>query len=261
MFAAFASDEHGFFSSPDIQLLRIGTIVRPGILLPSKFDIHNTQKCEYNVMSVSIDPKDGYHLIEDFYNKFDTNLTTIGPDKILVFEVNMVKPDYWQMKIRLLLDANHAAALEDLLEIKQLKLRRRTQVITPTLPSECSDTWQRLVYGMKDKRGLSISCPEAYASHDNSLVFCPDPTTEQNCFAAAKLKGPFGVIETLDILGCPRQRVSLPGLQMICAALINTEDYKIFCEDTKSEREMGGNDISGIILSSIAQKFKPFLCD
>ena len=77
MFAAFASDEHGFFSSPDIQLLRIGTIVRPGILLPSKFDIHNTQKCEYNVMSVSIDPKDGYHLIEDFYNKFDTNLTTI----------------------------------------------------------------------------------------------------------------------------------------------------------------------------------------
>ena len=91
--------------------------------------------CEYNVMSVSIDPKDGYHLIEDFYNKFDTNLTTIGPDKILVFEVNMVKPDYWQMKIRLLLDANHAAALEDLLEIKQLKLRRRTQVITPTLPS------------------------------------------------------------------------------------------------------------------------------
>ena len=111
MFAGFALDEHGFFSSPDIQLLRIGTIVRSGLLLPPHLDVYNTPEYQYNVFSVSIDLKEGFHLIQDFYNKVKTSPSKSGANNSLVFEVKLVRPDYWQVKVRFLMNNEDAAAL------------------------------------------------------------------------------------------------------------------------------------------------------
>lgn len=132
-------------------------------------------------------------------------------------------------------------------------------MIRTTLPEPCSESWQRIVHGVRDKRGLVTSYPDQYASHDTSLMLLPNPTEEPTCYATKAAKGPIGVVQTMDIVGWPKQRVSLPGLQMICAAAGDMPDFQTFFKDTTSDREVGGNDILGVIISSLAQNFTPVL--
>ena len=47
------------------------------------------------------------------------------------------------------------------------------------------------------------------------------------------------------------------GLELICAAMTQIPDFQTFMKDTKWERGMEGDDIHGVIISALSQKYSP----
>ena len=68
--AAFAVDQTAFFSSSDIQYLRIGTILKAGLLLPPSLDPAATVEHTFNLMSVSCSPQRGLEVARNFLSLF-----------------------------------------------------------------------------------------------------------------------------------------------------------------------------------------------
>ena len=67
VYAAFALDQKNFFGSSDVQFLRIGTVIKGGILLPPTVD---TPENNYNLFSISITPEMGQEFFEAFGSLF-----------------------------------------------------------------------------------------------------------------------------------------------------------------------------------------------
>ena len=117
-------------------------------------------------------------------------------------------------------------------------------------PEENDDSWKKILNGVQEKKGLITS------SFENDKEY-PCPHTKPLCYATKALKGPNGVIDSLTCVGFPRQEASFMRLELICAAMTQIPNFQTFLKDTKWERGMEGNDIHGIILSALSQKYSP----
>ena len=103
-------DQTTFFSSSDIQYLRIGTILKGGLLLPPSLDPATTVEHSYNLMSVSCSPQRGLEVARNFLSLFSAQTQGQGG---LVFEVKFRAQQFWQMRIRFLINAESAEKLEE----------------------------------------------------------------------------------------------------------------------------------------------------
>ena len=140
VYAAFALDQTNFFGSSDVQFLRVGTVVKGGILLPPTID---TPEHNYNLFSISIAPEIGQDFFEAFGSVFtpEDYAITRGESR-LIFEVKLRAPQYWQMKIRILLNATCKNKLEDFTLGRNLVVKKRSCVEKINTPDKNDDyTW------------------------------------------------------------------------------------------------------------------------
>ena len=248
VYAAFALDQKNFFGSSDVQFLRIGTVIKGGILLPPTVD---TPENNYNLFSISITPEMGQEFFEAFGSLFSPEDYAISRGECgLIFEIKLRAPQYWQVKIRILLNAACRTKLEELILKRHLVANKRSCVEIISQPDKNDNSWKRILHGVQEKKGLITS------SFPSDKEY-PCPLTKPLSYATTALQGPSGVIDTLSCVGLPRQEATLLRLQLICAAMRQIPDFQTFLKDTKWERGMEGDDLHGIIISALSQKYSP----
>ena len=130
---------------------------------------------------------------------------------------------FWQIKIRILLNSTSKNKLEELILGKHLVVKERSFVDKIDTNDK---NWMSIIYGVQEKKGLSTS---------NSLSDkeYPCPLTK------------------------PRQEATLLRLELIAAAMRQMPDFQTFLKDTKWERGMEPDDIHGILIFALSQNYAP----
>ena len=157
VYAAFALHEAAFFGSPDIQYLRIGTVVRGAILLPPFLPVEtqSTPEHNYTIFSISMAPKIGQDFFAAFKSLFTSEDYAVGRGEIgFIFEVKLMSPQYWQVRIRILLNATCKNKLENLILKKHIVLKKRSCLDLIKTPEENDDSWKKILNGVQEKKGL-----------------------------------------------------------------------------------------------------------
>ena len=166
-------DQTTFFSSSDIQYLRIGTILKGGLLLPPSLDPATTVEHSYNLMSVSCSPQRGLEVARNFLSLFSAQ----GQGG-LVFEVKFRAQQFWQMRIRFLINAERAEKLEEFISRHNLAVKKKFHVEKITVPENNSEVWRRICHGVQQKRSFNI-----VSSHETDMMDIPCPFTGHSCYA------------------------------------------------------------------------------
>ena len=144
VYAAFALDQKNFFGSSDVQFLRIGTVIKGGILLPPTVD---TPENNYNLFSISITPEMGQEFFEAFGSLFSPEDYAISRGECgLIFEIKLRAPQYWQVKIRILLNAACRTKLEELILKRHLVANKRSCVEIISQPDKNDNSWKRILH-------------------------------------------------------------------------------------------------------------------
>ena len=248
VYAAFALNQKNFFGSSDVQLLRIGTVLKGGVLLSTASSNHEHI---FNIFSVSIVPEMGQDFLEAFGSVVTQEDYEISREDCgLIFEIKLVASQFWQIKIRILLNSASKNKLEELILGKHLVVKERSFVEKIIHLDTNDKNWMRILYGVQEKKGLSTS---------NSLSDkeYPCPLTKPLCYSTSALQGPHGVMDTLKCVGLPRQEATLLRLELIAAAMRQMPDFQTFLKDTKWERGMEPDDIHGILIFALSQNNAP----
>ena len=126
VYAAFALNQKNFFGSSDVQLLRIGTVLKGGVLLSTASSNHEHI---FNIFSVSIVPEMGQDFLEAFGSVVTQEDYEISREDCgLIFEIKLVASQFWQIKIRILLNSTSKNKLEELILGKHLVVKERSFV-------------------------------------------------------------------------------------------------------------------------------------
>ena len=247
VFAAFALDEKLFFSSWDIQRLRVSTVLRTGILLPpicpTNGSVHS-----YLLLSISVTPQMGTDIMRDFLSTFSSHGHAALPVEQgnMVFEVKVKSPEYWQVKFRFLINSGSQSLLEAFLINRQLTVKKDNVNEVINMPDRNGEVWRRIKHGVEEKEGL-----EKASRSVMDMTDLPCPHTEPHCYAAKSILGPMGVI--LDCVGLPRPIAALPSIELISGAMQQISNYQQFIKETRVQREMEGSDIHGVLISALAK--------
>lgn len=247
IFAAFAVDETSLFSSCDIQYLRIGTVLKGGILLPPSFYPSSASEHSYNLMSVACTPQRGLEVTRDFLSLFSTEASMPQGQGGLIFEIKFRAEQFWQIKVRFLLSAASAQQLDGFICSQHLSAKKEYHVEKITVPESTSEVWRRICHGLQEKRSLNI-----VSSHEKDMIDIPCPATKLSCYAATALQAPTGILNTLECVGFPRQQAVLPSLELISSAMEQIPNFQKFLKETKFEREMEGQEMCGIMIAAVA---------
>ena len=242
-------DQTTFFSSSDIQYLRIGTILKGGLLLPPSLDPATTVEHSYNLMSVSCSPQRGLEVARNFLSLFSAQTQGQGG---LVFEVKFRAQQFWQMRIRFLINAESAEKLEEFISSHNLAVKKKFHVEKITVPENNSEVWRRICHGVQQKRSFNI-----VSSHETDMMDIPCPFTRHSCYATNPVQAPTGVLNTLEFVGFPRQQATLPSLELISGAMDQIPNFQKFLNQTTFEREMEGQEMYGIIIAALAENYVP----
>ena len=186
--------------------LRIGTVLKGDVLLSTASSNHEHI---FNIFSVSIVPEMGQDFLEAFGSVVTQEDYEISREDCgLIFEIKLVASQFWQIKIRILLNSASKNKLEELILGKHLVVKERSFVEKIIHLDTNDKNWMRILYGVQEKKGLSTS---------NSLSDkeYPCPLTKPLCYSTSALQGPHGVMDTLKCVGLPRQEATLK--QHYCA--------------------------------------------
>ena len=72
----------------------------------------------------------------------------------LIFEVRIKAPDFWQTKMRFLMNKNQEKALEDWLMKKNFSVRKKKLVLHFSLPEQGGPVWRRCHGGLQKKHRI-----------------------------------------------------------------------------------------------------------
>ena len=246
--AVFVRDEGEFFTSTDVQRLNIGVMLTPGDLVPDKVVLHDHRK-----LSISINPETCLQLLPEFFSSFQSD--TPEDAQGLVFEIWVKNPEYWQTKIKFLLDKSQVDDLEKWLAASgHFSVRKEDCVKKFCLPDKEGPAWKRMKEGFSDQRGMIFM-------DQVKKEFCDLPSLEHSlhkfAFSSFDVPTDCQVPNTLEIFGFPLPPANQLVIEMVLNAMMQTTDYQEYVKDSKVFRDIEPSDLPCTMLSSLSQSFTP----
>ena len=256
--AVFVRDEQAFFTSTDIQRLKIDTILTSGHLIPPRelkqlaLEHHHTQ------ISISCSANIDRNFFAEFFSLF--SLEEDRKVDGLIFELRVKAPEFWQAKMRFLMSGTQEKALEEWLQKKNFAVRKKKLVSHFCLPERGGEVWRRCHEGLQDKHGM-VPIGAAMQTMMEFPSLSEDPC--KYAYKSFDIPPNCAVLSTIDCFAFPPPPVSPPVIGIILNAMeevIGNDSmttYQAFMKDTISLREMDSIDLPAVILSAVLQNYTP----
>ena len=178
----------------------------------------------------------------------------------LIFEVRIKAPDFWQTKMRFLMNKNQEKALEDWLMKKNFSVRKKKLVSHFSLPEQGGPVWRRCHGGLQKKHSMVPIGPAMQTMMDFPNL-SQDPC--KYAYKTFDIPPNCAVLSTIDCFAFPPPQVSPLVIDIILNAMeevIGNDSmttYQAFIKDTISLREMDNIDLPSVILSAVLQNYTP----
>ena len=172
-----------------------------------------------------------------------------------VFEIWVKNPEYWQTKIKFLLDKSQVDDLEKWLAASgHFSVRKEDCVKKFCLPDKEGPAWKRMKEGFSDQRGMIFM-------DQVKKEFCDLPSLEHSlhkfAFSSFDVPTDCQVPNTLEIFGFPLPPANQLVIEMVLNAMMQTTDYQEYVKDSKVLRNVEPSDLPCTMLSSLSQSFTP----
>ena len=258
--AVYVSDERAFMASDDIQRLNIGTFLTQASLMPQSIKpLTNTAEHNFTSLSILVTPEDCLSFINEFFCKFSpTNSDVLSGD--LLLEIRVKAENYWQTKVKFLMDKRQDDDLQSFFTGKGHFLRRRDCRASYCLPDFGGLAFIRAKKGIDDKRGMLCVNDSIKSMLDFPSL---DTNSRQYSYQKFNIDPTSCVTQTIETIGVPFPSANEITLEMICNAMMQVKSnksmtaYQCYIQETADLRDMKGYDLPATILSSVSSLDTP----
>ena len=258
----YAKDEAAFFDSSDIQQLNIGSILTPGHLIPDDIQPSTNNELLHNYvqLTVSVSPEMCKDLMSNLFPLLLPEKRDGGSDGGLILEIRVKATEYWQSKLRFLLNSSQEITVQNWLISQQCVVRKKNCVGHYCLPDKHGPAWERARDGLCAKRGM-VHMDEAIKTMLEPP--CLQKDAYRFAFKSYNVRAECCVPQTIETLAFPLPTANPIVMEMILCAMSQTESstsastYQMYIKETKTLRDNASYDLPATLLSSLSQYYTP----
>ena len=205
---------------------------------------------DHTLVSVTCNPQAARELITDFFLNFQGAEAMTGNDTCLQFQVKARSKSWWQTKFNFFLNTSDLEKLKSWLQGWKAKTWEENRIIRLVVPPT-EEALRHIVHGIREKYSLTSAQTSA-----RQMVDLPN-IQNVTSFSYQLLNIPPGVLQSIEVIGCPPPKFGQPLVDLICSGMVQLPNYQSYIKETKSERGMEPYDTCAMIVSSLADRYEP----